>query len=61
LKLDDLVGPILDYRDVNGNAERIAGEAQLVSSQDLGRIRSTIQNLLGSSVATRIREMFSAQ
>jgi hypothetical protein len=36
-------------------------EAQLVSSQDMGRIRSTMQNLLGSSVATRVREMFSAQ
>lgn len=36
-------------------------EAQLVSPQDMGRIRSTMQNLLGSSVATRVREMFSAQ
>jgi hypothetical protein len=36
-------------------------EAQLVSSQDMGRIRSTMQKLLGSSVATRVREMFWAQ
>lgn len=36
-------------------------EAQLVSSQDMGRIRSTMQNLLGSSVASRVRAMFSAQ
>ena len=36
-------------------------EAQLVSSQDMGRIRSTMQNLLGSSVAMRVRDMFSAQ
>jgi hypothetical protein len=36
-------------------------EAQVVSTQDMGRIRSAMQNLLGSSVATRVREMVSGQ
>ncbi len=36
-------------------------EAQVVSTQDMGRIRSAMQNLLGSPVATRVREMVSGQ